>query len=244
MSTKSTRGFTLVELIVVITILVILGTIAFLNMGSFSASARDSQRTSDLNQINSQIMTIQAKQGLAYSSMVSSGSNNQLTTPSIAGVASVVGTDYFAGDVNYTALGIDGTKFKDPTKAVAYKMGTTTLAGTAYELAASLEETKQALVMGTFRSRTNIAPDMSVGSGTVSASALSVVTITTADIGKFKINDTLATTAGAVCTTPKITGISADLLNLTLSVTCTAGTIAPGGLKLAADETDGLIAKY
>ncbi len=40
--------FTLVELIVVITILVILGTIAFLNLWGFSGSARDSARISNL----------------------------------------------------------------------------------------------------------------------------------------------------------------------------------------------------
>ncbi len=49
---KSWRGsflwFTLVELIVVITILVILGTIAFLNLWGFSGSARDSARISNL----------------------------------------------------------------------------------------------------------------------------------------------------------------------------------------------------
>lgn len=190
-------------------------------------------------------MTIQAKQGLAYSTMVSSGASNQLTTPSIAGIASTVGTDYFAGDVNYTALGIDQTKFDDPLKSVAYKMGATNFAGTAYELAASLEETKQALVMGTFRSRTNTTPDVSAGSGTVSASALNKIVITSADVGKFKINDTLLTTAGAACATPKITGISADLQTLTVLPACTtAGTIIPGDLKLAADETDGLIAEY
>lgn len=57
MNTKNTKSFffkkmpywfTLVELIVVITILVILGTIAFLNLGWFSSSARDSSRVSDM----------------------------------------------------------------------------------------------------------------------------------------------------------------------------------------------------
>lgn len=41
-------GFTLVELIVVITILAILGTIGFLSLKGYSSSARDAIRTSDL----------------------------------------------------------------------------------------------------------------------------------------------------------------------------------------------------
>jgi prepilin-type N-terminal cleavage/methylation domain-containing protein len=45
-------GFTLVELIVVITILVILGTVAFLNVGGFSGSARDASRVSDIANIS------------------------------------------------------------------------------------------------------------------------------------------------------------------------------------------------
>ena len=41
-------GFTLVELIVVITILVILGTIGFVQLGGFAGGARDSSRVADL----------------------------------------------------------------------------------------------------------------------------------------------------------------------------------------------------
>lgn len=46
------RGFTLVELIVVITILAILSTVAFLSFKGYSASARDSVRLSDLGNIS------------------------------------------------------------------------------------------------------------------------------------------------------------------------------------------------
>ncbi len=227
MSTKSTRGFTLVELIVVITILVILGTIAFMNMWSFSASARDSQRTSDLNQINTQIMTIQAKQGMSYTSMLSGTVANKLTTISIGGTWAV-GTEYAAGDVNYTALGVDSTKFDDPTKSVAYKMGATTLAGTAYELAASLEETNKALVMGVYRSR---------AAATVTGTTVDdVVTIATTDIGKLRIGDTI-TTAGVIVTTT-IKTISADGLRITLATTAADGATS---LALANSETGGLI---
>ncbi len=51
LKTKAYAGFTLVELIVVITILVILGTIAFVSLSGFSGSARDSSRVSDLSLI-------------------------------------------------------------------------------------------------------------------------------------------------------------------------------------------------
>jgi prepilin-type N-terminal cleavage/methylation domain-containing protein len=48
---KTLSAFTLVELIVVIVILAILATIAFLSFSSQSASARDSTRLSDMNNI-------------------------------------------------------------------------------------------------------------------------------------------------------------------------------------------------
>ncbi len=44
-------GFTLVELIVVITILAILGTIGFLSVGGYSSRARDSARVGDTAQV-------------------------------------------------------------------------------------------------------------------------------------------------------------------------------------------------
>ena len=53
---KSTNNaFTLVELIVVITILAVLGTIAFISLQGYSADARNSKRTSDINNIQSAI---------------------------------------------------------------------------------------------------------------------------------------------------------------------------------------------
>jgi len=49
---KSLKGFTLVELLVVISILAILWTIAFLSFTNYSSSARDSTRISDINSIS------------------------------------------------------------------------------------------------------------------------------------------------------------------------------------------------
>lgn len=56
-------GFTLVELIVVITILVILGTIGFVQLGGFQSSARDSVRTSDMANLGKGLDIFQIKTG-------------------------------------------------------------------------------------------------------------------------------------------------------------------------------------
>lgn len=49
---RNSYAFTLVELIVVITILVILGTIAFISLSGYSGSARDSSRVSDITNLS------------------------------------------------------------------------------------------------------------------------------------------------------------------------------------------------
>lgn len=55
MTWKNKSAFTLVELIVVITILAILGTIAFISLQWYSADARDSSRISDINHIKTSL---------------------------------------------------------------------------------------------------------------------------------------------------------------------------------------------
>ncbi len=55
------RAFTLVELIVVITILAILGTIAFISLNNFSASARDTKRLSDVRSLYTKFKLENAK---------------------------------------------------------------------------------------------------------------------------------------------------------------------------------------
>ncbi|MDP2091290.1 MAG: fibrinogen-like YCDxxxxGGGW domain-containing protein [Candidatus Gracilibacteria bacterium] len=52
---KNLKGFTLVELIVVTTILAILGTIAFISLQGYSRDARDSARVSDMSRIKTSL---------------------------------------------------------------------------------------------------------------------------------------------------------------------------------------------
>lgn len=61
---KNLYGFTLVELIVVITILVILGTIAFTSLSGYSGSARDSSRISDISNLRKSLELTHMKTGI------------------------------------------------------------------------------------------------------------------------------------------------------------------------------------
>lgn len=60
---KQTHAFTLVELIVVITILVILGTIAFVSLGDYAGTARDGSRVSDLANLSKGLDLFYVKNG-------------------------------------------------------------------------------------------------------------------------------------------------------------------------------------
>lgn len=56
------KGFTLIELIIVITILLILLTIAFLNFWNYVSEARDSVRISDLKNIEKALLLYEMKE--------------------------------------------------------------------------------------------------------------------------------------------------------------------------------------
>jgi prepilin-type N-terminal cleavage/methylation domain-containing protein len=155
---RNTRSaFTLVELIVVITILAILGTIAFISLQGYSADARNSKRTEDLNSIVKSI-EIKVSNGSNLLSFVTAG--DEVGAFSVAG-ADVVPTgttqDYTAGIPNYSAVGIKSTDFTDPSDASDYRIGLTTKKDGEYEIAATMENgsgDKSALIVGTYNPRT------------------------------------------------------------------------------------------
>jgi prepilin-type N-terminal cleavage/methylation domain-containing protein len=77
------KAFTLVELIVVITILAILGTIAFISLQGYSADARNSKRTSDIGNIQSAI-SLKAVEGVPLLSFVTDVPASNVTSLSLA----------------------------------------------------------------------------------------------------------------------------------------------------------------
>ncbi|MDD5376998.1 MAG: FISUMP domain-containing protein [Candidatus Gracilibacteria bacterium] len=131
---KIPSGFTLVELIVVITILVILGTIAFMSLSGYSGNARDSSRVSDLTNL-SQSLDLYNIRGGSYPTP-----DNTFSVTYSGGVLWYQGT---IGDSVMNIINANGAKMNKkptdpltPTKEYTYS----TLAfGAAYQLKADYE---------------------------------------------------------------------------------------------------------
>lgn len=120
----------------------------------------------------------------------------------------------------------------DPSSAadIQYKMGATTLVGGAYELAAKLEETNTALVMGTYRPRTTTG---TTNSAAVTSTGTSLLYIATSDAGKVLNGDYVA---GAY------TGkISSFVFGTTIALGTNSPVTGTGDIYIAATESAGLI---
>ena len=120
------KAFTLVELIVVITILAILGTIAFISLQGYSQEAKNSKVTSDLRNITSAIETDSTRNGTTLSDIISNaqatGTNDVSWTFGSGandgtGVVIDIATNYGVGNVNFAKIGQNGEDFKDPNAA-------------------------------------------------------------------------------------------------------------------------------
>lgn len=147
MKNKNKKGFTLVELIMVVTILAILASIAFINFQYYTDDARDAKRKSNINDIVKSI-ELKLTQWVGLLNFVT-WSWSRLSTWSIAwtGITSLSWTGYEAWDVNLTILGLVD-KFKDDTNS--YKIWVTTKAWGQYEVAWKMESDSTAFVKGTF----------------------------------------------------------------------------------------------
>lgn len=144
------KAFTLVELIVVITILAILGTIAFISLQGYSGEARDSKRLSDVNNLIKKV-NIEMSKGTSLTSLISSGST--ITGVTINGTWATV-TQWV---VNFTAIKENEADFQDRVNgtAVNYPMsitvwGSGTWAYKFMQIATVSEAKNSAVVVGNY----------------------------------------------------------------------------------------------
>lgn len=139
---NTNKGFTLVELIVVITILAILGTIAFISLQGYSQDAKNSKVSSDLRSLTTSIETGITKGDftlLSINDNSASSTNEVLDTATItyrsstwANLTGALSTvTYEVGNVDFTALRQNGDDFKDPEDK-DYLIGTASTGSTAY----------------------------------------------------------------------------------------------------------------
>ena len=181
---KLQKGFTLVELIVVITILAILGTIAFISLQGYSQDAKNAKVSSDLATLAKSIDIATTDGTLVISDLVTgdtSAENGVLTSATItvynaqnvASTGTIATSNYSVGNVDFAALRQNGDDFLDPetnpyVAAIAYSGGTA-----YYQLAGQKKETSgtyTALLKGNY-----IAQDSDVD-GLISANGVGLDT--------------------------------------------------------------------
>lgn len=152
------KAFTLVELIVVITILAILGTIAFISLQGYSGDAKNSKVTSDLRNIASAIETTSTKNGTSLLSMVdatiAANAIPDTTSTFGSGTQIAIWTNYDIGNVDFAVIGQNGADFLDPNGANAKYLFAAVTSSTfkAYQLAGQIidNDTKKARITGTY----------------------------------------------------------------------------------------------
>jgi len=123
MRNTKNSAFTLVELIVVITILAILGTIAFISLQGYSQDAKNSKVTSDLRNLVSAIGIEQTKNSTTFAEMITGTAGHKIddTNGKVGSGQSI--DNYDLGNVNFAAIQQNGDDFKDPngpTKTTEY----------------------------------------------------------------------------------------------------------------------------
>jgi prepilin-type N-terminal cleavage/methylation domain len=173
MKNLSKKGFTLVELLVVISIIGLLSTIAVVSLGSARAKARDGKRIADVKQISTSLEQYYADQGgYPPSNLVTAGtpqlvgttnvtlSQGHATTPcsALGFAAATIGTVYMSRVPPYPTPGPSGVAtscagtYTAPGTAAPifdavycyYTNGITCTASTDYKLTTKLEASNTA----------------------------------------------------------------------------------------------------
>ena len=231
MDKKNKKGFTLVELIVVITILAILWTVSFLSFNGYAKSARNAKRIDSIWKISA---AIEGRSAGGKSLLGFVISWQEVIDAKIAGTPPTVWGNYKAGIVNFRALEVRSEDYRDPSYNDFYRAWVTLTSKWRFEAAATLEQDdiKIAKVIGNWNPRlsSSIAWNGASWSKKFTLSNIS-------NIGSLNIWDTISGTW--VPTGTKIKAISNDSMNLFLDQALTASTAS---ISLSDDEVVSLIA--
>lgn len=234
------QWFTLVELIVVITILAILWSIAFISLQGYSADARNSKRNSDLGSIQS-AMSSQLAQGQSILSFTSGNANRTADGTAWISIAWTwtISTDneYDAWIINYAALPVKADDFKDPSTNKPYVVWVTTRNNGKYELAATIEQwagSKVAKIIWDYNPR-KVSDVKKVKSWAV---VTDLILDSSAHVNYFLPGDWVSSDWAAGSSKFKISKISKDGTTLSFETWALSAYVS---LAIATDETPWLI---
>ena len=223
-------AFTLVELIVVITILAILWTIAFISLQSYTSMARNALRMDGV----SKIATTIHNQRLGGVSLLAFGTTGrEIPGANVAWVELTPWVDYIAWTIKASVLDIKPEDFQDPSTESPYFIGATTKKKGQYEVVTTLEEwwSQKAQVSGIYEKRLSTAL---TGTGVVWTNKFKLSNPT--DLNTLILWDVIE--SSGLPTGSFINNISSDWLSLFLN---NDFTTTSNSIQLASEEIDGLV---
>lgn len=133
MITNSKRGFTLVEILIVVAIIATLASVALVGLGPVQRNGRDTRRVSDLRQVQNGVELYYAKCGY-YPGAAQSGTD-------CSGFSAASGWSGLTDALSGSNIGISKVP-NDPRAGDTYEYGSTS--GSSYVLGARLENTNSA----------------------------------------------------------------------------------------------------
>ena len=228
--TYKNKGFTLVELIVSITIMSILAVVAFVSVKPYLWNARNAVRLDSAVKLTSEISTFLTKD---LDIMVLTGTWQEVSGLIIWGQIAD-GTFYKSGTPNYNVLRFRKREFKDPISENNYPLGVTSFVGGRYETAFILEGDSwyRARVSWNWNPRSTQLID---GKGFLGGNVFTLSN--PVNVWFLQVYDTVSWTGIIVWTT--ITKVSKDGQDITLDNNFTQNNI---GISLSLAEWSGLIA--
>ena len=227
---ENKKWFTLVELIVVITILAILGTVAFISLQSYAGIARNALRLDWISKIST---IVETKKQAWISMLAFANSGQEVPNAQIWWTWTILWWDYQAGTINASVLEIKSKNFIDPTSGELFRIWVTTKKWGQYEVATAIEDwwNARSKISGNYEKREIETLNWSglLGEKTFTLS-------NTVNINKLLEWDTISWPGIAIGT--KVVRLSSNWLTIFLDTFLTADT---NSIELGSEEVDGLI---